>query len=309
MAAQTVLVTKLTGQAWIRGSDGSLTVIREGMRIPADAEIITASGSSVQLQADGQPPLVVGENQDVSLTADLVQPPLAQDAAVANPGNAEIDQIIAAINNGQDPFDNLDPTAAGLTGGSEGGSSFVRLSSIIESVSPLGLEYPRGSFGEQPERISFGVGREAQEPPTPEPVVQRDGTITLSSAASVTEGQAIVITATVDKAPQGSNLVLTLSGGHTLTILDGQTSGSVSVPTRADDAYVQGNQTQSFSITAATGGNYENLNTTSSTQTVVQDDDDTSTVTLSSAASVTEGQAIVITATVDKAPQGSNLVL
>ena len=47
MAAQTVLVTKLTGEAWIRGTDGNLTVIHEGMRIPADAQIITAMGSSV----------------------------------------------------------------------------------------------------------------------------------------------------------------------------------------------------------------------------------------------------------------------
>ncbi|TYK76672.1 retention module-containing protein [Comamonas sp. Z1] len=143
MAAQTVLVTKLTGQAWMRGSDGNLTVLREGMRIPADAEIVTASGSTVQLQADGQPPLMVGENQDVHLTADLIQPPTVEEAAVASPASAEIDQIIAAINAGQDPFDELDPTAATLSGGSEGGSTFVRLSSIIEAVSPLALEYGR----------------------------------------------------------------------------------------------------------------------------------------------------------------------
>ncbi|MEG0956260.1 MAG: retention module-containing protein, partial [Citrobacter sp.] len=143
MAAQTVLVTKLTGQAWIRDTDGNLTVIHEGMRIPADAKIITASGSSVELQADGQPPLIVGENQDVSLTADLLQPPQPEEAAIASPANSQIDQIIAAINAGQDPFDNIDPTAAGLTGGSEGGSTFVRLSSIIEAVSPLDLAYPR----------------------------------------------------------------------------------------------------------------------------------------------------------------------
>ncbi|MEG0139407.1 MAG: retention module-containing protein, partial [Comamonas sp.] len=143
MAAQTVLVTKLTGQAWIRGTDGNLTVIHEGMRIPADAKIITASGSSVELQADGQPPLIVGENQDVSLTADLLQPPQPEEAAIASPANSQIDQIIAAINAGQDPFDNIDPTAAGLTGGSEGGSTFVRLASIIETVSPLDLAYPR----------------------------------------------------------------------------------------------------------------------------------------------------------------------
>ncbi|WP_194271042.1 retention module-containing protein, partial [Comamonas testosteroni] len=127
----------------MRGPDGNLTELREGMRIPADAEIVTASGSTVQLQVDGQPPLMVGENQDVHLTADLIQPPTVEEAAVASPANAQIDQIIAAINAGQDPFDELDPTAATLSGGSEGGSTFVRLSSIIEAVSPLALEYGR----------------------------------------------------------------------------------------------------------------------------------------------------------------------
>ncbi|QXZ10625.1 retention module-containing protein [Comamonas sp. Y33R10-2] len=169
MAAQTILVTKLTGQAWIRGSDGNLTVIHEGMRIPADAQIVTASGSTVQLQADGQPLLIVGENQNVQLTADLVQPPLPTEAAIANPANAEIDQIIAAINNGQDPFENIDPTAAGLSGGSEGGSTFVRLASIIEAVSPIALAYPRPAGAQTQERISSGVMVDEQQAPPPAP--------------------------------------------------------------------------------------------------------------------------------------------
>ncbi|MEG0052274.1 MAG: hypothetical protein RR715_03325 [Comamonas sp.] len=56
MATTTVLVAQLTGQAWVRDADGNLTPLREGMRIPADAQVVTASGSTVQLQADGQPP-------------------------------------------------------------------------------------------------------------------------------------------------------------------------------------------------------------------------------------------------------------
>lgn len=49
MATTTVLVTQLTGQAWVRDADGNLTPLREGMRIAADAQVVTASGSSVQL--------------------------------------------------------------------------------------------------------------------------------------------------------------------------------------------------------------------------------------------------------------------
>ena len=40
--------------------------------------------------------------------------------------------------------------------------------------------------------------------------------------------------------------------GKTITIRAGQTSGSVTVPLRADDAYVQGEQTISAAITAIT---------------------------------------------------------
>ncbi|MEG2876839.1 MAG: retention module-containing protein, partial [Comamonas sp.] len=147
MAAQTVLVTQLTGQAWIRNTDGTLTAIHEGMRIAADAVIVTSSGGSVQLQADGQPPLIVGENQEVLLTADLVAPPQPQEAAIAAPPATEIDQIIAAINAGQDPFDTLDPTAATLSGGSEGGSTFVRLASVVEATAPLNLAFDRTGAG------------------------------------------------------------------------------------------------------------------------------------------------------------------
>ncbi|MEG0558630.1 MAG: retention module-containing protein, partial [Comamonas sp.] len=136
MAANTVLVTKLVGNAWVRGTDGNLTALREGMQIPADAQVITASGSTLELQADGQPPLIVGENQNVTFTADLLNPPLPQEAAIAKPAPSEIDQIIAAINSGKDPFADLDATAATLSGGSEGGSTFVRLSSILELTSP-----------------------------------------------------------------------------------------------------------------------------------------------------------------------------
>ncbi|TZG06377.1 retention module-containing protein, partial [Comamonas thiooxydans] len=199
MAAQTVLVTKLTGQAWMRGSDGNLTALREGMRIPADAEIVTASGSTVQLQADGQPPLMVGENQDVHLTADLIQPPTVEEAAVASPANAQIDQIIAAINAGQDPFDELDPTAATLSGGSEGGSTFVRLSSIIEAVSPLALEYGRPVPATTVLPLFSGVGVLADntdqvtppQPVTSIPQASADSGVIFEDAVSALQGNVL----------------------------------------------------------------------------------------------------------------------
>ncbi|WP_370679808.1 retention module-containing protein [Comamonas sp. GB3 AK4-5] len=154
MATTTVLVTQLTGQAWVRDADGNLTALREGMRIAADAQVVTASGSTVQLQADGQPPLTLGESQNVALAPELFDDIPASEAAAPAAVDPMVDQLIAAINAGQDPLDVLEPAAATLSGGGGGGSTFVRLSQVLESTAPLNLAYPRGATGVAEDRNS-----------------------------------------------------------------------------------------------------------------------------------------------------------
>ncbi|HEX6706466.1 MAG TPA: immunoglobulin-like domain-containing protein [Albitalea sp.] len=137
-------------------------------------------------------------------------------------------------------------------------------------------------------------------------------TVTLTaSTASVTEGGSIVYTATVNNAVTGSDLVVSLSNGQTITIPVGASSASgAAFNVRADDAYVQGNQTVTVGITGSTGGNFEALTTTSTASSVVSDDLDATTVTLTaSTANVTEGGSIVYTATVNNAVTGSDLVI
>ena len=108
-------------------------------------------------------------------------------------------------------------------------------------------------------------------------------TVTLSTTApaSVAEGATITYTATVDNAVTGTDLVLTLSNGQQITIAVGETTGSVDYAVRADDAYAQGTQAlPGVSITANSGGNYENVATTGTVMTSVTDDADSTTVTL-----------------------------
>ncbi|ANN71814.1 retention module-containing protein [Bordetella bronchialis] len=138
------VVTQVVGRAWIRNKDGSLTELHVGSRIPPDTEIVTASGGTVALQTEGGMPLTIGENRDVAFNADMAgQPVDRSEAAVAPPTGTDSDRLLAALQNGQDPFDNLDPTAALVAGGGDaGGSSFVRLARVVESTSPLDLAYP-----------------------------------------------------------------------------------------------------------------------------------------------------------------------
>ncbi|MGB6241107.1 MAG: retention module-containing protein, partial [Castellaniella sp.] len=163
MATDTVLITQVTGKAWLRNADGQLIALHEGMRVPVDAHILTDSGASVTLQATGVPPVIVGQNTDMLVTADLAQAqPQPVDNAVATPTDTVADQVLAALDAGQDPFNILDPTAAVLTGGGGGGSSFTRLSSVVETVSPLGLAYPRPGV-ETPEFVQLGGAAPADD--------------------------------------------------------------------------------------------------------------------------------------------------
>src|SRR5690606_31740221 len=128
-------------------------------------------------------------------------------------------------------------------------------------------------------------------------------TIALSASAStVTEGGSIVYTATLNNAVAGSPLVLTLSNGQTITIPVGQSSGSsAAFNVRADDAYVQGNQTLDVTIASRTGGTFEAVTTTSSASTTVTDDADATVVTVTpSATSVVEGGSISYTVAVNQ---------
>ncbi len=144
-------------------------------------------------------------------------------------------------------------------------------------------------------------------------VVSDNGSVTnvsLTAAASVNEGGSIVYTATVGSAVTGAPLVIHLNNGTDITIPVGATSANSSaVAVRADDAYIQGNQTLTVGIASTSGGNYEALNTSSTASTVVSDNGSATTVTLSAAANVVEGGSIVYTATVSNAVTGSPLVI
>src|SRR5450830_959833 len=94
-------------------------------------------------------------------------------------------------------------------------------------------------------------------------------TVTLSANASVDEGCKIVYTATVSNAAQ-TDVTITLSNNTTITIEAGKSTGTVSVDTPANLADGK-DLSISATITAASGGNYENLaiNPEAATTTVV----------------------------------------
>jgi len=80
-------VTEISGHAWVRQPDGSLSELRLGNIVPPDSEVITASGASVTLTIDGAAPITIGENRSVTITDDLVTPTDPSAAAIAPPAD------------------------------------------------------------------------------------------------------------------------------------------------------------------------------------------------------------------------------
>ena len=68
------VVNEISGRAWIRNSDGSLTELHQGSKVPAGADVVTASGATVSLQVGDGMPLVIGEGREVAMNADVGGP-------------------------------------------------------------------------------------------------------------------------------------------------------------------------------------------------------------------------------------------
>src|SRR5213076_1439980 len=134
-------------------------------------------------------------------------------------------------------------------------------------------------------------------------------TVTLDDV-TVSEGAGTAtITAHVDNPVTGSDLVITLSNGATVTIPVGASSAaSTAFAVQGDDPYVD-NESYSVSISSTAGGNYEALNTADTATVTVNDTIDTTTVTLDDV-TVSEGAGTAtITAHVDNPVTGSDLVI
>ena len=220
------------------------------------------------------------------------------------------------------------PSSGGVGAYQDGSGDLTLLVEGIDSLGALNIDRAQlnSQASERPSEITMEGGIFASPgtdgaPPGPAPQPgpdpnpnpgQNTATVKLSvDATAVTEGGQITYTATVDKAPQDTPLKVTLDNGREIFIQPGQTSGTVTVNARADDAHAQGDESVTAKISGASGGGYGKLDVDETpVSTTVKDDADETTVTLSvDAAEVTEGGELTYTATVTNAPKDTPLVV
>ncbi|MFH0196240.1 retention module-containing protein, partial [Pseudomonas sp. PsB] len=133
-------------------------------------------------------------------------------------------------------------------------------------------------------------------------------TLTLTATDTVAEGGKITYTATLTN-KAGTDLVIKLSNGETITIAAGSKEASITIDAPSDDVYVDA-ENLSVTVTGTTGGDFEKLDVSSTAAvTKVTDTIDTTTVTLTATQSVVEGGVVTYTASVNHKVTGSDLVV
>ncbi|MFP9230297.1 retention module-containing protein [Pectobacterium cacticida] len=299
------IIKFVIGQVFVISLDGVQRLLMVGDKIYRGEEIVTGGDGAVTITLPDGRSLDVGRNSQWSDNGDITPQEAPQDAD-------EVAALQEAILQGADPTQILEATAAGNTdvgeAGDGGGSHTAVVLDLTGQIVDPTVGYPTAGIGFATDNLVETDGFDTQSLAFPLPEENNDA-ITLRSDGRVIEGGNITVTATVNNPVTGSDLVIGLTNGSTITIPVGETTGRVEIGTRPDDAYRQGDEPIQIGIGGTQGGSYTNLDTSSSTSTTVVDDSDATTITLSTPETVTEGGTYQVTATVDNPVTESDLVI
>ncbi|MBK9237880.1 MAG: retention module-containing protein [Rhodoferax sp.] len=133
------VVVVLQGKAWVVNAAGQRIELKVGDEVQAGQVVVTDAGTRLELALPNGDPLVVAAGRELLIDANLLgtAPQDRTEAALKdlNSGAAQVARVIAS---GGDLSTELEPTAAGATGGDSTEShSFVRVLRIDEALTSL----------------------------------------------------------------------------------------------------------------------------------------------------------------------------
>ena len=243
MATLIGTVTKVIGQVFAQGTDGTRRVLVEGDRLFAGDQLITGAEGAVAVHLQNGQELTLGRGSNVTMTDQLLAGQAAQVnvAEALTPSDAQltdVEQIQKAIAAGEDPSKTAEATAAGpnaptgAPGEVGGGHSFVLLEEVGGRVDPV-IGFPTAGFNgipEFPEERREAVidngdnGGDIVVPVVPPPPVNNP--VTLGGLA-VDGGELNVNEANLPDGSAANSGALTQSGSFTVSAPDGLTSLSI----------------------------------------------------------------------------------
>ena len=241
MATLIGIVTKVIGQVFAQGTDGTRRALVEGDRLYAGDQVITGAEGAVAVHLQNGHELTLGRDSSMTMSGQLLanQAVHVDSPEALTPSEAQltdVEQIQKAIAAGEDPTKAAEATAAGpnaptgVPGAVGGGHSFVLLTEVGGRVDPV-IGFPTAGFNgipEFPEERHNAVidnGNDNAGPiVVPPPPVNNPVTLT---GLDVQGGELTVNEANLPDGSANNNGALTQSGSFTVNAPDGLTSLSI----------------------------------------------------------------------------------
>ena len=161
----TAIVTSLTGKATVLSKDGVARALREGDELQQGDIVITASGSSVGIQSDGDASFAIPENNEFLINDELFGVGVA--GSEAEVMDATVATLLEAVEAGSDLLEGLEAPGAGAI--ANNGHTFVRLGRILFDLQERGLELGEGTDAQLKPLIDSLEALALLPEPEPEP--------------------------------------------------------------------------------------------------------------------------------------------
>ncbi|MFL1525583.1 retention module-containing protein, partial [Pseudomonas sp. O230] len=161
MATLIGIVSKVIGQVFAQGSDGTRRVLIEGDRLYTGDQLITGAEGAVAVHLQNGQELTLGRGSSLQMNPQLLadHAPHVDTTEATTPSQAQltdVEQLQKAIAAGDDPTQTAEATAAGpgtpgAPGGALGGGhNFVLLEEVAGRVDPT-IGFPTAGFNGIPE--------------------------------------------------------------------------------------------------------------------------------------------------------------
>ncbi|UVL63052.1 retention module-containing protein [Pseudomonas sp. B21-032] len=228
MAKLIGVVSKVVGEVFAVGSDGSRRPLIEGDKVYAGEQLDTGLAGAVAVHLQNGAELTLGRESNLTLTPELLadRAPHVDTPESQTPSQAQlsdVEKLQQAIAAGADPSQDADPTAAGpstggATGALGGGHTFVILNEVAGRVDPQ-IGFPTAGFNGFPELPQLDVGLINNNDEAP-PVPGIDNPVSLEGLA-VEGGELSLNEANLPQGSASNPAALTQAGSFTVQAPDG----------------------------------------------------------------------------------------
>src|SRR3990167_4837017 len=263
MATLIGVVSQVIGEVFAVAGNGARRALTEGDRVFAGEQLVTGASGAIAIALVGGGELTLGRDSSLMLDTQLLAGARGDGSAAAAQGAdsapsdqdlAEVEQLQAAIEAGEDPTASLAATAAGpgagAAGNAGGGHSFVLLDETAGALDPV-IGFPTEGLSFVPEFPDPDIEAADIAPSTPQIILGERQTVfecalaTGSNADS--DGEFVSGTFTLAH-PDGTSVLqsLTINGYDSAT-------GVVSYSFELISPAGSGNQTGVFALSASDG--------------------------------------------------------